>query len=465
MKRFVMMALLCTFVLGLAATASAADIKVSGDYAFEAIWTDNWGFKDNNQGLDGDFANSYQSEEQDFNVYQRLRTKFQFIASENLKGVLYTEVGTSTWGENELSIGAHTGAVEVKQGYIDFNWPGTQVNVKVGYQGLALPMAVTHASSPILSEEVASATVSGAFTENVSYLVGYGRALQSNANQDQTDVYFAALPVAFDNMTLTPYFAYANMGEEVNATNSTAGTGWTAYGADNNTGGTLDNAWWAGLSFDATFFEDFITKADFMYGQTNAEKDGAEMSGWMAGASVAYTGWKQYVTPEVFFVYTTGEDGNVTKGNGGSERMPIIAPDWAVGSFFFGGDALLKGSDGDLAAQMGFWTLGLSLKDISFMEGLSHTVNVMYIQGTNDKDLIRGYQGDENYQNVTYGKTLTEEDSIWEVDFNSEYKIYDELTGYVQLGWLNADYDKNTWGPNTDGGDAYKLSIGMNYSF
>lgn len=459
MKRFVMMALLCTFVLGLAATASAADIKVSGDYAFEAIWTDNWGFKDQNQNVDADFQNAYQQNEEDFNVYQRLRTKFQFIANENLKGVLYTEVGTDQWG-SDLAVGG-TQTVHIKQGYIDFNWPGTQVNVKVGHQGLALPSAVTHASSPILSEEVASATVSGSFTENVSYLVGYGRALQSKTtNRSQTDVYFAALPVAFDNISVTPFFAYANIGDE-----ASAGAGWTAFGTGSASTGKLDNAWWAGVSFDATFFEDFITKADFNYGAVNAEDDEREMSGWLAAASVAYTGWKQYVTPEVFFVYTSGEDGNVTEGDGSSDRMPIIAPDWAVGSFFFGGDALLKGSDGDLAAQMGFWALGLSLKDISFMEGLSHTVNVIYIKGTNDEDLVRGYDTTANYKNVTYGKTLTEEDSVWEVDFNTEYKIYDELTGYVQLGWLNADYDTSVWGNNADGGDAYKLSIGMNYSF
>lgn len=459
MKRFALLAMLCAFVLGFAATASAADIKATGDYTFEAIWTDDWGF-------DEDAASH---EEQDFNVFQRLRTKFSFIANENLKGVLYTEVGTDEWGsaDDKMVVG-ETAEIRIKQGYLDFNWPGTSVNAKVGYQAVALPNAVGTSSSAILAEETGAAVVSGPITENVSYALGYARPYQGEGNEEQIDVYFATLPLAFDNINVTPFFAYANIGGQAafdaGEFDDPAEDGGSLLGGLSSVAydsSELDNAWWAGASFEGTFFNDFVLKADLNYGTVDGDEEINDRSGWLGAISMDYTGWKQYVTPELFFVYTSGEDDDTTDG---SERMPFIDQDWAVGSFFFGGDWGLKGSMDD-GAYMGFWTLGLSLKDISFLEGLNHTVNIMYIQGTNDDDLLLTGTNPLGQANFKYGRTLTEEDSMWEVDLNTSYKIYDELTGYVELGWLNADYDEDTWGDDLDGGDAYKLSVGMNYSF
>jgi len=455
MKRFVMMALLCTFVLGLATTAAAADIKASGDYTFEAYWQSN-------MGLDEDRDDE---RPQSYNVLQRLRTKFQFIANENLKGVLYTEAGTSTWGQDELAITASEANVfELKQGYIDFNWPGTEVNARVGYQAVSLPFAVDLNGGMILNDEMAAATVGGPITENVSYLVGYGRAAQSDAHLGQQDVYFAVAPMSFDNIKVSPFFAYANLGESVD--NGTIFSGGQSYGS-RQVSGDLDGAWWAGVAFEGTF-ADFVTKADFNYGTVDAEEDAQKMSGWLFDASVAYTGWEEYVTPELFFVYTSGEDDD---SNGESERMPTLAADWAISSFYTDGNwgvsSAIAGNDPTL---LGFWALGLAMKDFSFMEDLTHTARVIYYKGTNDEDWAKagiaqiGSNPSTEFYNFAYGNTLTEEDQVWEVNFDSQYKIYDELTGYVELGWVNADLDEDIWGDDA-GGDAYKLSMGMNYSF
>ncbi|WP_018123250.1 outer membrane homotrimeric porin [Desulfovibrio oxyclinae] len=451
MKRFVMMALLCTFVLGLATTAAAADIKASGDYTFEAYWQSN-------MGLDEDRDDE---RPQSYNVLQRLRTKFQFIANENLKGVLYTEAGTSTWGQDELAITASSANVfELKQGYIDFNWPGTEVNARVGYQALSLPSAVDLNGGMILNDEVAAATIGGPITENISYLVGYARGGQSDAHLGQQDVYFAVAPMSFDNIKVSPFFAYANLGESVD--NGTVFSGGRAF-ASGLANDELDGAWWAGVAFEGTF-ADFVTKADFNYGTVDAEDDAQKMSGWLFDASVAYTGWEEYVTPELFFVYTSGEDGNSSDSGGESERMPTLAADWAISSFYTDGNwglsSAIAGNDPNL---LGFWALGLAMNDFSFMEDLTHTARIIYYTGTNDED----WADDVNfadYKNVAYGNTLTEEDHVWEVNFDSQYKIYDELTGYVELGWVNADLDEDIWGDDA-GGDAYKLSMGMNYSF
>lgn len=457
MKRLVMLAVLCAFVFGMAATASAADIKATGKYTFEFIWSD-MDFQDNDDNSN-------------FDVYQRLRTKFEFIANENLKGVLYTEVGTTRWGQ-EARVGSNVenanaqGAVEIKAGYIDFNWPGTEQNIKVGHFGVAFPSAVG-VSSIIQDDESPAVMVSGPITDNVSYMASWIRADRGADEQnDYMDVIAAALPLTFDGVVLKPFFAYGYAGSGYTATDATGGISG-GLGAPNATAtDELESAWWAGVAFELTMFDPFVFKADLSYGDLDSEEESADMSGWYAAASLAYTGWDM-VQPELFFAYTSGEDGNGTDDLE-SERMPILSNDWALGSFFFGGDWALEGAiDAESSgAGMGFWVLGLSLKDFSFFEGLKHTVHVLYAQGTNDESILdAGYKNDGS-TSIQFGKTLLEDDSIFEIDLNTEYAIYDELTAYVELGWISADWD-DAWddaGVDTED-DAYKVSMGLNYAF
>ena len=110
-----------------------------------------------------------------------------------------------------------------------------------------------------------------------------------------------------------------------------------------------------------------------------------------------------------------------TDATNGSERMPILVEDWELGSFFFGG-GLITGDDIGSGDNLGFHAVALSATGIqSFLEGLTHDAHIVYAKGTNDERSAGG---------LTYGRSLTDQDSMWEVDFNSMYKIYDELTLY-----------------------------------
>jgi hypothetical protein len=219
------------------------------------------------------------------------------------------------------------------------------------------------------------------------------------------------------------------------------------------------NAYWGGTSFTMTYFDPIKVMADVAYGSVSGGGDTNDRSGWMFDLAVDYTGF-DFMTPEVFFVYTSGEDDDATNG---SERMPLLYSQyWAPGSFWFGGDTLLMGSYGYLNSQTGFWTAGLSLKDISFVEKLSHTINALYVQGTNDKDTANTTVA--GYDFVTYGRSLTEEDHIIEFDLNNKYQLYDELALTLDLGYIINGYDKDTWG-GIERDDAFKLSTGLAYSF
>lgn len=484
MKRLIMLAVLCAFVLS-AAAASAADIKASGAFTVEAVWKSNWNFGD--KGIKDNDSSV-------FDIEQRADVVFEFIANENLKGVLFLRYGTGKWGQGSFALGAGDGGqttsgtavsgsrIAVRRAYIDFNWPDTTINVKAGYQAVTLPNAFG-GGSMILDEEVASAVVSGAITDNVGYLFGFARAATGNDfsttaatsrdPESNADVWVAALPMNFEGFNIAPFGAFAVLGDQLQAGQTAQGL--RSMNATDITGkDSFDAAYWLGAAFTMDLFDPFVLKADVNYGKVTSDVKQNEKDGWLFDAALEYKGF-DFMTPELFFVYTTGEDDNASKGNG-SERMPIIqASNWAVGSFFFGGDTLLDGSfpgaAGGRPTYLGFWALGLSLKDIqSFADGLTHTAHFIYAKGTNDKNIGAAYNtGATNNYNVAYGRTLTEKDSLIEIDFNTAYKVYDELTLTLDLGYINLDAKSSVWttaATNTQkGGDAWKISTGVVYAF
>jgi len=495
MKKIYAIALLGLMVLGVAATASAADIKASGKWQIEATW----------QGSDF-LEKGGVSEDKTFNIEQRVRTAFQFIANENLKGVLDLQIGSANWGNGAFGIGAGravstaaggaaagNGNVMLRKGYVDFKWPGTKVNFLVGFQTVSLPAAFGGGSA-ILDDQIAAAVMVTPITDNVKLLAGYARPYDSNGSYNTTttalagsgtsaDVVFAAVPVDFKGVNITPFAAYANVGSKsVDGGGAAAAAG---FKGPNSTAEGL-RGYWGGVAATVTALDNFKFMGDFNYGKATwnetAGTNNNQRSGWLADIAVDYTGLKM-MTPSAFFVYSSGEKGNSTDGGeDGSGRMPHLgkAQNWAVGSFFFGNRSFINGfaqNAGYVQNVMGFWTAGVSLKDIKLVDKLSHTAHLLYVKGTNDKRFIternNGALSDSN--GATYGAFLTEKDSLWEVDFNTKYMIYDELAVNFDLGYINADFDKDVWGAsgatnandikNYGSNNAYSARLGVAYSF
>ncbi len=435
MKRLIMLAVLCAFVFS-AASAFAVDMNVNGHWIVESVWKANWDFDD-----EKDRNNDA------FDVWQRARVGFDFIANENLKAVLLTSYGEQRWGRGALNVGSGTAAVnpawsrnyiQVKNAYIDFNWPETEVNIRAGYQGVALPGAV--GGSYILDDDVAALAFSGPITDQVSYMLAYGRLDKGRTGTGQKnyrDAYIAVLPMNFDGFSFQPFGVYANMGPAYPVAGAAA----------------QDDGFWLGAAFTMDLFDPFEFSADLNYGNVDAKSNAAEASGWLFDIAVSYKGF-DFMTPELTFAYTSGEDGDATDG---SERLPLLSGDWAIGSFWFGGDTLMQGAIGNNQDALGFWAFDLAFHNIkSFAEGLSHTVHIVYAKGNNDRN---------STALLNYGTSLTEKDSLWELDFNTAYQIYDELTLSFDLGYVNLDASSSVWGANNTGGDAWKVSTGLNYEF
>ncbi|MGE4293953.1 MAG: outer membrane homotrimeric porin, partial [Desulfovibrio sp.] len=446
MKRIVVLATMLAMVLGFASMAAAADLTATGSWKIVGQWVDN-----------EDFDKS--SAESDFDVRQRLRTQFNFTANENLMGALQIEVGSGQWGNRAFGFDADQTVIEVKSAYINFVWPNTDVSITAGLMPLALPAGP--AGSMVLDDDVAALVVSAPITDNVSLLAGWARPYASHidGNSEDTfmDVSFLAVPVALDGVSFTPYAAYVKTGSEFLAGALTAGVnpfgmnrttnGWVSngyWGLFTQNASTLDiddndtgfDIWYGGLTFDMTLFDPITIGASFVYGSLDAGADNLDRSGWLADLAVTYTGL-DFVTPELFFTYSSGEDGNASKGDGGSERLPTLGGDYGFGNYMYnsGGMAIDNGLQ-SVGNMVGYWALGLTLKDISFLEGLTHSLTIMYAEGTNDKSIGDMYgRNDEvvagaaaqsallaaTNGNSVYGATLTEEDSIWEISLVNQY--------------------------------------------
>ncbi len=449
MKRFLVLALLAAFVLGAGVANAATTLKTSGEMTFNYGWWDNTNFFS---------TNTDKSNEDDLMASQRFRAYFDWSASEALRGVFGIEFGTAIWGNQATGadLDGDERAIEVKHAYMDFTVPNTGLMVRMGLQPIALP---GNFGSPILDVDDTGILLQYKFNDMISAAFGWFRLYNKNtgdnnaisnvkgAKNDEVDAFALLLPIKGDGFTVTPWAAYALHG--ANATDAGAGGALSAGLIPVNASAPVADeltVWWAGTSIKVDAFNPFVLMADVFYGKQDGSNNSRnDREGWMFDLAVDYKMDK--VTPELFYMYSTGDDDDISNG---SERMPTInneskftgnafGGNVSFTSFGFGGSqANLSDYDAvlDPTGTSGIWVLGAKLKDFSFVEGLKHTLTVAYGKGTNDSDGVK--------KGVT-GAGITEKDSFWEVDFDHQYSIYENLTAYIEMGYVNLDMDADTW--------------------
>ncbi|MBC7356634.1 MAG: porin, partial [Desulfomicrobiaceae bacterium] len=176
MKRFACAALLASMLFGAAWSASAAELKTRGSIDVYGQWSQNL----------YDF-NSDVSDADNHAINQRVRMYFDYVASQNLKGVVGFEIDTE-WGfdagfgtdqSNRGDSTSTTGAVEVKHAYIDFTYPDTTVNIKAGMQPVALPGVF---GSPIFDDDAPAIVVSAPINDMFALTAGFMRGEDTNTD-------------------------------------------------------------------------------------------------------------------------------------------------------------------------------------------------------------------------------------------------------------------------------------------
>ena len=500
MKRIVTLLLAAGLVLGAAGAGQAADVKVKGVWDFNFEWA-NTSFKKGNS--DGDY----------FGARQRLRTQVDFIASESLRGVIFFEIGNQNWGKASEggSIGTDGMVVEVRYSYVDWVVPNTDLKVRMGLQPIIMPSFV--GGTQVLNHDAAALSLAYTFNDVVSANLFWARLENDNWNKntksdktpqnfdhygksDAFDLFGLTVPLTFDGVKVTPWGAYAAIGRNALERDGSQDQthvlqyGMTPVGAVSSFTSANDasgNAWWLGLTGEVTVWNPFRFAWDVNYGSVDMgegvlatgpastmaladRKLDLKRRGWIASIMAEYK--LDMMTPGLIMWYGSGDDSNI---NDGSERMPTMNGAFAPTSYGFANAAGLGATDsmiGDDAT--GTWGIIARLKDITFMEDLSHTLAVGYYRGTNDKEMAKytvPYKtlsdANSNFglKNSTY---LTTKDYAWEVNLDTKYDIYEDLTLFVELGYIHLGLDSGTWSQamiDDTNKNNFKAGVNLQYRF
>ena len=512
MKKLMTLALAAGMLLGAATGASALDFKAKGQWLMGFAAGDG-ALVSHKKADKASNHNKATNTDDTFSAMQRLRLQLDAVASESLSGTVYFEIGDTTWGQNVSggALGADQKIVELKNAYIDWMVPNTDLKFRMGIQNIAMPNVA--GGSAVLDDDVAGIVANYQFNENVGLTAFWARLFNDNWNessaanrwspdddanyQDNVDLFALMLPLTFEGVKLTPWAMYGMIG--VNS--------WDAM--DNGlhmgsyppyslrpyplayNGGTLDtdksygSAFWAGLPIAVTAFDPLNIEVDINYGYVESKgrydvqqlnsgawrRGDTQREGWLVKALVEYK--LDWGTPGIFGWYASGDDGNVKNG---SERLPSIA---GAGNFtsFMGDGNLAWGTgynfyDNNLT-YAGTWGVGLQIADVSFVEDLKHTFRVAYWGGTNSPSMVK-YMGSGVAWNDTTtaqdGPYLTTNDGLLEFNLVNSYQIYENLEANLELGYIVNMVDDDTWkrsyrSDSYKKQDAWKAQLIFAYSF
>ena len=413
MKRFIVLAIAACVMLGTVSGASAAEFKASG-----SMWA---GY---------DYLSVDESGEDVNNFIQRMDTQIDIIASENLSGTVLFRI-EQTWGHADNNVGAGSGGalgadgvnVSTLRAYMDFTIPTTAVTVRAGIQGLGLPGAVT--ASGVLDNDVAAIVASYPY-ENVNFTAFFARPYDTDVDADDPsiddatmDLFGAILAADLGKASLSPYVMYANVTDDVDAD------------------GVIfeDNLFWTGISVEAAPVENVALAFDAVYGKENGKDGGFALAG-----KASYV--TDMVVPSLIGWYASGNDDD------GKGRMPSIDDDDFTMTTLIGAGAMGPDTDNVFGSALGKWGIGLQLEEITFVEKLSHTVRITYVQGTN-----------ENSDSIS---SWGEDDCATELDVSSVYSIYDNLDLLVDFAYAVTDFDG---GSAKDVDNVFKAAALLQYNF
>ncbi|WP_304024000.1 outer membrane homotrimeric porin [Desulfovibrio piger] len=505
MKKLMTLALAAGMLLGAATGASAIDFKAKGQWLMGFAAGDG-ALVSHKKADKASNHNKATNTDDTFSAMQRLRLQLDAVASESLSGTVYFEIGDTTWGQNVSggALGADQKIVELKNAYIDWMVPNTDLKFRMGIQNIAMPNVA--GGSAVLDDDVAGIVANYQFNENVGLTAVWARPFNDNWNSaserwdattddanyhDNVDMFALMVPLTFDGVKVTPWAMYGMIGANSwDAIDNDMHKGsYPAFslrpyplaynGRSFDTDKAYGSAFWAGLPISVTAFDPLNIELDINYGyvesmgrydvqQQNSKGGDTQREGWLVKALVEYK--LDWGTPGIFGWYSSGDDGNVKNG---SERMPTMSG--CANFMSFMGDGNYGWGDPRLydrnLTYAGTWGVGLLIHDMSFVEDLKHSFRVAYWGGTNSPAMAKYVKDAYGWDNGTpEGPYLTTNDGLLEFNLVNSYQIYENLEANLELSYIVNMVDDDTWkrsyrNDSYKKQDAWKAQLIIAYTF
>ena len=465
MKKLVTLLLAAGMVFSAANGASAVEMKVSGSWLTSFTFADNL-FNDNylieDAGSDGSF-----------NAAQRIRINFDMVASESLSGRVQLEAANGgdkvkypgqyhTWGTS--STGGTGKAVTARLAYLDWMIPTTDVLVRMGRQVVSMPSYTFSGSMLGDTGTVDGVVVNAPINEMVGVTVGWLRP-SAELNRwgaphyahTSVDLAFLSVDLAGDGFKISPWGmiglhgngSYDDDGNLV----SPGSLDMMGFGSSSDARTTV---YWAGLGGELSMFDPFRFTADFLYSGNDADGT-ARREGWYAALGTEMK--TRFATPFLRGWYASGDDADSRK----SGRMLNVGAggEFDASAIYFHANGMLATTI-DKKNPAGTWGIQAGVKNVSFVEDLTHRLSLTYIQGTNNTNRITDgtVSKPSSMSPVDY---MTTADSAWEIDFLSSYKLYQNLTANLLLAYLITDYDESIRSEKFD--NAFRSTLNFTYAF
>ena len=503
MKKLTTLALAAAMVMGAATCASAIDFKAKGQWQF--------GFNVGDSTMTNKVDGHHTDTKDIFGARQRVRLQLDAVASEALSGTVFFEIGHQNWGKGTdgAAMGADGTVVKVRQAYLDWVVPQTDLKIRMGIQNLSLPSAAGD-GNVLDNTDTAAIVASYQFNENVGATLMWARPYNDNFTYgsgrtnnalDNVDLFMLSVPLTFDGVEVTPWVMYGMIGKNAfyngepgkTGVNTGEALGNYPYGytnlANRKYGNGYGHAFWAGLPIKVTAFDPFNIELDINYGYVSkmgrydayryaytsgaydyfyTQKASTKREGWLVKALVEYK--MDWGTPGIFGWYASGDDSNMKNG---SERMPYLYAEQKFTSMM-GEDVAYTGGHTDMKLSLdGSWGVGLQIRDLTFVEDLKHTLRVAYYGGTNDRKMARyanyltGVDTRAPWQMNKKDLYLTEKDGILEFNVNSYYQLYENLKMGLELAYAVNMMDNNTWDhvASYSKQDMWSADLTFTYSF
>ena len=482
-KRLTTLLLAAGLILGVASSAEAIEFKAKGIWISMFEYGGGGNFvKEDRQGKNVTGWGRWGEDE--FEAKTRVRLQLDAVASENLSGTVYFEMGAFAWGRASKggALGGDGTIVKIKSAYMDWAIPGTKIKTRMGLQRIHLPDYSSEASQ-VFDGDVTGVSVNVPINDNFGLTAFWARPFNDNfegatdrpANYlDNVDLFALTVPMTFEGARITPWAMLGIVGENAFRSSGTTGTYYgagyggglspAAYMLDGKEDAySFGTAFWAGITGEITAADPFRLAWTFNYGSFSTGEKALNKQGWHASLLAEYK--LDWGTPGIYGWYSSGDDGNIKNG---SERMPSLDYNNESTSGFSGFGQLgtwTIGRDAVLGYTLaGTWGIGARLKDISFIDKLKTTLRVNLYNGTNDAEMARhiksGAAGVEVpsatcnkytpdfYSANPNGIYLTEKDYAMEIGMMTTYQIYENLrllveANYIAL-WL--DQSSDVWG-------------------